>query len=88
MKEQKHIRTLEGTVVNNAVNKTMIVSVERRIKHPIYGKYMLRSSKIMAHDESNSCRMGDRVRIQEHRPLSKRKKWALVAIIEKAHSVA
>ena len=78
MKEQKHIRTLEGIVMRDAANKTMVVSVERRIKHPIYGKYMLRSSKIMAHDENNSCRMGDRVRIQEHRPLSKRKKWALV----------
>ena len=85
MKEQKHIRTLEGTVLTDAMNKTIVVSVERRIKHSVYGKYMLRSSKIQAHDDGNSCHVGDRVRIREFRPLSKRKSWTLVEIIERAH---
>ncbi|MEM8886682.1 MAG: 30S ribosomal protein S17 [Bacteroidota bacterium] len=73
-----------GKVVSDKMDKSIVVSVERRVKHPIYGKFVKKTSRFMAHDEDNKCGMGDTVRIMETRPLSKRKRWRLVEIIEKA----
>ena len=73
-----------GKVVSNKMNNSITVLVERKEKHPIYGKFMSKSSKFMAHDEKNECNIGDTVRIMETRPLSKNKNWRLVEIIEKA----
>ncbi|GIV40344.1 MAG: 30S ribosomal protein S17 1 [Thermonema sp.] len=73
-----------GKVVSNKMDKSIVVAVERKVKHPIYGKFMLKTTKFMAHDEKNECGIGDTVRIMECRPLSKRKRWRLVEIIEKA----
>ena len=73
-----------GVVVSNKMDKTIAVKVERRLKHPLYGKFVKRSKKFIAHDEENACNIGDRVRIVETRPLSKMKRWRLVEIIERA----
>lgn len=73
-----------GVVVSNKMEKTISVQVERRLMHPIYGKFVKRSKKFFAHDEENSCNVGDLVRIMETRPLSKNKRWRLVEIIERA----
>jgi small subunit ribosomal protein S17 len=77
-------RTLTGRVVSSAMDKTITVLVERRVKHPLYGKFMRRSTKIHAHDESNDCGEGDLVRVIQCRPLSKTKAWRLLEIVEKA----
>lgn len=83
--ERKTVRKqIVGVVVSTKMDKSISVLVERRLKHPIYGKYMKKSKKFMAHDESNDCNEGDTVRIEESRPLSKRKRWKLVEIIERA----
>jgi small subunit ribosomal protein S17 len=76
-------KTRVGMVVSNKMRKTIVVAVERRVKDPLYKKYVRRTNKFMAHDENNECQIGDRVRITETRPLSKRKRWRLVAIVEK-----
>ncbi|WMN07356.1 30S ribosomal protein S17 [Marivirga arenosa] len=73
-----------GLVVSNKMDKSITVSVERKVKHPIYGKFVKKNTKFMAHDESNDCTIGDTVRIQETRPMSKNKKWRLVEIVERA----
>ncbi|MBN8683615.1 MAG: 30S ribosomal protein S17 [Chitinophagales bacterium] len=73
-----------GVVVSNKMDKTISVKVERRLMHPIYGKFVKTSKKFFAHDEANSCNIGDLVRIMETRPLSKNKRWRLVEIIERA----
>ena len=73
-----------GVVTSNKMDKTITVSVERRIQHPIYGKFLKKTKKLMAHDEQNECQIGDVVRIDEIRPLSKNKKWRLVEVLEKA----
>ncbi|GAB4130106.1 MAG: 30S ribosomal protein S17 [Raineya sp.] len=73
-----------GKVVSNKMNKSIVVAVERRVKHPIYGKFMKKTTKFMAHDEKQECMIGDVVRIMECRPLSKLKRWRLVEILEKA----
>ncbi|NJN42181.1 MAG: 30S ribosomal protein S17 [Flammeovirgaceae bacterium] len=73
-----------GKVVSNKMQKSITVVVERKVKHPIYGKFMKKSSKFMAHDEKNTAGIGDTVRITETRPLSKLKRWRLVEVIEKA----
>lgn len=73
-----------GVVLSNKMDKSIVVLVERRVKHPMYGKFVKRSSKFMAHDEKNECNIGDTVRIMETRPLSKNKCWRLVEIIERA----
>ena len=83
MTEQK-IRTVQGRVVSNKMDKTITVVVERFVKHPIYGKFIKRSTKLHAHDESNVCNKGDVVTIRECRPLSKSKTWTLVDVVEKA----
>ncbi|SFQ17343.1 SSU ribosomal protein S17P [Geopseudomonas sagittaria] len=84
---QKTVRTLTGKVVSDKMDKTITVLIERRVKHPIYGKYVKRSTKLHAHDENNQCRMGDLVTIRETRPLAKTKAWALVEIVERAVEV-
>lgn len=73
-----------GQVTSNKCDKTITVMVERRIKHPLYGKFIRKSTKFIAHDEKNTCNPGDFVKIMETRPLSKKKRWRLVAILEKA----
>lgn len=81
--EIKIKRTLSGRVVSDKMDKTITVLVERRVKHPLYGKVIIRSKKYHAHDENNECQIGDLVEIQECRPLSKTKAWALVRLVEK-----
>jgi small subunit ribosomal protein S17 len=73
-----------GTVVSNKMEKSIVVEVRRKMRHPKYGKFILRTKKIIAHDEKNECNIGDTVKIMETRPLSKRKNWRLVEIVEKA----
>ena len=73
-----------GLVVSNKMDKSIVVSVERKVKHPLYGKFVKNSKKFLAHDEKNECNIGDTVRIMETRPISKRKRWRLVEIIERA----
>lgn len=73
-----------GLVVSNKMDKSVVISVERKVKHEIYGKYVKKSSKFMAHDEKNDCNIGDKVKIMETKPLSKNKCWRLVEIIERA----
>lgn len=75
--------TIEGKVISDKMNKTIVVQVERKVKHPLYGKYVRRFSKMVAHDEDNSCRIGDLVLIKQSRPLSKTKRWKLVEILKK-----
>ena len=85
MSEQRGIRkTRVGVVVSDKMDKTIVVEVRTRVKHPLYGKIMNRTKKFKAHDEQNQCGIGDTVRVMETRPLSKDKRWRLVAIIEKA----
>jgi small subunit ribosomal protein S17 len=85
MSEQKrNQRTLEGRVVSNKMDKTVSVAIERMIKHPVYGKYIRRTSKLLAHDATNDCREGDRVAIAECRPISKNKSWTVLNVIERA----
>ena len=73
-----------GVVVSNSMEKSIVISVKQKIKHPIYGKFVNKTTKFMAHDEENTCNVGDTVRISETRPLSKNKRWRLVEIIERA----
>ena len=82
--EASTARVLTGRVVSDKMEKTITVAVERKVKHPIYGKFMTKTSKFMAHDEKNEAGIGDVVRSMETRPLSKMKRWRLVEIIEKA----
>lgn len=84
---QKTVRTLMGRVISDKMDKTITVLIERRVKHPIYGKYVKRSTKLHAHDETNQCRIGDTVSIRETRPLSKTKAWTLVEVVERAETV-
>ncbi|HHY98469.1 MAG TPA: 30S ribosomal protein S17 [Firmicutes bacterium] len=73
-----------GVVVSNAMDKTVVVAVERRVRHRRYGKILTRTTKVKAHDEGNECNIGDKVRVMETRPLSKEKRWRVVEILEKA----
>jgi small subunit ribosomal protein S17 len=84
MSERNLRKTRIGTVVSNKMTKTVTVTVERRVKHPIYGKFVKKTTKFHAHDEKNECTIGDLVRIMETRPLSKTKRWRLVEVLEKA----
>jgi small subunit ribosomal protein S17 len=77
-------RTLTGQVVSNKMNKTIAVSIERVVRHPTYGKYVRRTTRLLAHDETNQAREGDTVSIAPCRPLSRRKSWRLVAVLERA----
>ena len=82
--ERNNRKVREGIVVSDKMDKSIVIKVERKMKHPIYGKFLKRSNKFMAHDEKNDCHIGDRVRIMETRPLSKNKCWRLVEILERA----
>ncbi len=73
-----------GLVVSNLMNKSVVVEVRRKVKHPVYGKFLNKSKKFIAHDEENTCNIGDTVRIMETRPLSKRKRWRLIEVVERA----
>ena len=79
-----HRKTREGVVVSDKMDKTVVVVVEDRVKHPLYGKVLRRTSKLKAHDENNACGIGDRVSIMETRPLSATKRWRVVEILERA----
>ena len=87
MSQENNVRTVTGRVVSDKMEKTVTVLVERRVKHPLYGKYLTRSSKLHAHDETNQCNMGDVVTIRESRPLSKTKSWALVRVEQRASQI-
>jgi small subunit ribosomal protein S17 len=84
MSETKVKRTLTGKVVSNKMDKSITVLIERRVKHPVYGKYLTKSTKLHAHDENNVCKEGDVVTIAETRPISKTKAWTLVEVVESA----
>ena len=79
-------RTMTGKVVSAAMDKTAAVAVERLIKHPMYGKYIRRTTKLLAHDEQNDCRVGDTVEIAECRPISRRKSWRVVNVVQRAEA--
>ena len=81
--ENKTQRTVVGRVVSDKMDKTVSVAIERRIKHPVYGKYIRRTTKVLAHDAANECKPGDRVAISECRPISKNKSWAVVNVVER-----
>ena len=83
---ERKINTVTGKVVSDKMDKTVSVAVERKVKHPMYGKYMRRTSKYMAHDEENTCRQGDIVIIEQCRPLAKNKSWRLVEVVERANA--
>jgi small subunit ribosomal protein S17 len=82
--ERNRRKVREGLVVSDKMNKTVVVAVEDQVKHPLYGKVMRRTSKLKAHDEQNSCGIGDRVLLMETRPLSATKRWRVVEILERA----
>jgi small subunit ribosomal protein S17 len=83
MEKRKLRKVRVGVVVSNKMDKTIVIAVKRKVKHPIYGKFVNKTSKFNAHDEANNCNIGDTVRIMETRPLSKTKNWRLVEIIER-----
>lgn len=78
-------RTLEGRVVSDKMDKTITIMIERRVKHPIYGKFVRRSTKVHAHDENNECQMGDLVVVEQCRPLSKTKSWRFTKLVERSN---
>jgi len=85
MSEEKKVqRTITGRVVSDKMDKTVSVAIERLIKHPVYGKYIRRTSKVLAHDAKNECKPGDTVQISEGRPISKNKSWSVVNVIERS----
>lgn len=84
LEEQKvSTRTVTGKVISDKMDKTVIVQIERKVKHPLYGKYLRRFSKMYAHDEGNTCKVGDVVMIEQTRPLSKTKRWNVLEIVRK-----
>ena len=83
MSERNLRKTRIGVVSSNKMNKTITVVVERKVKHPIYGKFVKKSTKFHAHDEKNECSIGDTVKIMETRPLSKTKRWRMIEVVEK-----
>lgn len=85
-KKEKVERSITGKVVSNKMDKTIVVLGERKVKHPLYGKFIRRSTKYHAHDAGNECNIGDTVMIKECRPLSKTKSWTLIKVLEKAAS--
>jgi len=84
MEERNLRKVMIGTVTSDKMDKTVVVSVENSVKHPIYGKIVKRTYKLKAHDEENTCKVGDKVKVMETRPLSKDKRWRVVEVIEKA----
>jgi small subunit ribosomal protein S17 len=87
MTKEKIQRLVTGRVTSDKMNKTITVQVERKVKHPLYGKYISRRDKLHAHDENNECRIGDLVEVAECRPLSRSKSWRLVKVIERSQAV-
>lgn len=85
--EQKKVKIMTGSVVSNKMDKTISVLIQRTVKHPLYGKYIRRSTKVLAHDENNECNEGDMVIIEPSKPLSRNKSWKLQKIIEKIPEV-
>ena len=81
--QDKTQRTIIGKVISDKMHKTIVVRIDRKVKHPLYGKYVSKFSKMYAHDEDNACRIGDLVSIQQSRPLSKTKRWKLVEILKR-----
>ena len=84
---EKSVSTLTGKVISEKMDKSITVMIERRVKHPVYGKYVSKSSKLKAHDENNECKAGDVVTIAESRPISKSKSWTLVKIEERSAEI-
>ena len=84
MTDRKKRKSVIGEVVSNKMDKSIVVRVDRRFRHPLYRKYINKSSKFMAHDEENECNIGDKVTIVKTRPLSRKKRWRLVEVVEKA----
>lgn len=84
MLERSRRKTRVGQIVSDKMDKTVVVAVERLVRHPLLGKTIRRTTKLKAHDEKNDCRIGDKVRVMETRPLSKEKRWRVVSIIERA----
>ena len=84
MSEDKVLRTQTGSVISDKMDKSATVLIERKVKHPLYGKYIKKSTKLHVHDENNECALGDTVQITECRPMSKTKSWTLVKIVDKA----
>ena len=84
MEERNLRKVMIGTVTSDKMDKTIVVSIETSVKHPIYGKIVKRTYKLKAHDENNECHVGDKVKVMETRPLSKDKRWRLVEVMEKA----
>ncbi len=80
-------KTVIGQVVSNSMDKSIVVQINRRLKHPAYGKYISKSAKFVAHDENNECQVGDMVKIIESRPLSKTKRWRLVEVVSKVEII-
>jgi len=84
MSERSRRKTRVGQIVGDKMDKTVVVAVERLVRHPLVGKTIRRTTKLKAHDEKNECRTGDKVRVMETRPLSKEKRWRVISVIEKA----
>jgi small subunit ribosomal protein S17 len=85
VKSSRNLRKVRvGRVVSNKMEKSCVIAVERKVKHPLYGKFMKKTTKLMVHDENNDCGVGDTIKVMETRPLSKNKRWRLVEIVEKA----
>lgn len=84
---EKRVRTELGVVISDKMDKSITVQIDRRVKHPLYGKYMNRRTRLHAHDENNTCKIGDQVLIQECRPISKLKSWRLVEVVRAAQVV-
>ena len=84
MEERNLRKTRVGKVISDKMDKTIVVAVQGNVKHPLYGKIVKKTYKLKAHDENNECKVGDRVKVMETRPLSKDKRWRLVSIVEKA----
>lgn len=85
--EEKVLRIQIGSVISDKMDKTVTILIERKVKHPLYGKFVKKSTKLHVHDENNECSMGDTVQVTECRPLSKTKSWTLVKVVEKANLV-
>ncbi len=87
MSERGNRKVIQGIVTSNAMDKTIVVKVSRRLRHPLYGKFIKKSKSFKAHDENNTCRVGDEVKIMESRPISKDKRWRLLETVKQAQEV-
>lgn len=87
MSERGQRKVRVGRVVSNAMKKTVVIAVDRQVRHPLYGRYIRRTTTLMAHDEDQTCQVGDVVRVMETRPLSKLKRWRLIEVVKRAEQV-